>query len=59
MAMGVTDLAPFSEPVIDAGYITVVGSACPYVFEAGSGLQGQIFRPMLRWPHTIVIFSDK
>ena len=34
--MGVTDLTPTSEPVIDAGSTAVGGSACWFVFEAGS-----------------------
>ena len=35
--MGITDITPISAPVIDGGYTAVVGSVCPFVFEAGSG----------------------
>ena len=34
--MGITDLMPISDPVVDAGYTAVVGAVCPCVFEAGS-----------------------
>ena len=36
ICMGVTDLTPTSETVIDAGSTAVLGSTCRYVFEASS-----------------------